>query len=63
MIKYIYDFQHKIEEEREQNLVKQFTLHSANAYSEAFPTSKQGVYLIEGNYFHKNIHLRCLKSL
>ena len=63
MEKYAYDFKHKIEREREreQNLVKQFTLHSAEAYSEPFPTSKQGGYLIENNYFHKNIHLRCLK--
>ena len=50
------------EREREQNLAKQFTLHSTEAYSEPFPTSKQGGYLIiGGNYFHKNIHLRCLK--
>ena len=69
MAKYTYDFKHKIkrererqrEREREQNLAKQFTLHSAEAYSEPFQTSKQGCYLIEGNYFHKNIHLRCLK--
>ena len=73
MAKYTYDFKHKIERERqrqrdrdtererEQNLAKQFTLHSAEAYSEPFPTSKQGGYLIGGNYFHKNIHLRCLK--
>ena len=63
MEKYAYDFKHKIEREREreQNLVKQFTLHSAEAYSEPFPTSKQGGYLIEGNCFHKNIQLRCLK--
>ena len=26
-----------------------------------FPTSKQGRYLIGGNCFHKNVHLRCLK--
>ena len=49
------------ESNREQKLAKQFTLHSAEAYSEPFPTSKQGGYLIGGNYFHKNIHLRCLK--
>ena len=43
-------------------MAKQFTLHSTEAYSEPFPTSKQGGYLIiGGNYFHKNIHLRCLK--
>ena len=36
------------------NLVKQFTLHSAEEYSEPLPTSKQRGYLIGGNYFHKN---------
>ena len=46
----------------EQNLAKQFTLHSAEVYSEPFPTSKQGGHLIGGNYFHKSIYLRCLKS-
>ena len=69
MAKYTYDFKHKIEREteterqryreREQNLAKQFTLHSAEAYSEPFPTSKLGGYLTGGKYFHKNIHLRC----
>ena len=49
MAKYTYDFEHK--RYREQNLAKQFTLHSAEAYSEPFPTSKQGGYLIGGNYF------------
>ena len=39
------------------NLAEQFTLHSAEAYSEPFPTSKQGVCLNGGNYFHKKIHL------
>ena len=34
-------------------MAKQFALHSPEAYSEAFPTSKQGVYLIEDNYLHK----------
>ena len=48
--------------QREQNLAKQFTLHSAEGYSEPSPTSKQGGYLIGGNYFHKSIYLRCLKS-
>ena len=37
-----------------QNLAKQVTLHSAEAYSEHFPTSKQGGYLIGGKYFQKN---------
>ena len=41
------------ETEREQNLAKQFTLHLAETYSEPFPTSKPGGYLIGGNYFHK----------
>ena len=57
MAKYTCDFIHKIY----CNIYKQFTLHSAEAYSEAFPTSKQGGYLIGGNYFHKKLHLRCLK--
>ena len=67
MAKYTYDFKHKIERkrerkrEREQNLAKQFTLHSVEVYSEPLPTSKQGGYLIGGNYFQKNIHVRCLK--
>ena len=72
MAKYTYDFKHKIERERERdrdrdrekekrNLTKQFTLHSAEAYSEPFPTSEQGGYVTGGSYFHKNIHLRCLK--
>ena len=39
-------------------MTKQFTLHSAEAYSEPFPTSKQGGYLIGGNYFHKKLNLR-----
>ena len=37
------------------NMAKQFTLHSAKAYSEPFPTSKQAGYLIGGNYFHKKL--------
>ena len=44
-------------------MAKQFTLHSVEAYSEPFPKSKQGGYLIGGNYFHKRLHLRCLKKL
>ena len=43
-----------------QKLAKQFTLHSAEAFSEPFQTSKQGVYLFGGNYFRKKLHLRCL---
>ena len=42
-------------------MAKQFTLHSVEAYSEPFPKSKQGGYLIGGNYFPKRLHLRCLK--
>ena len=30
------------------------TLNSEEAYSEPFPTLKQGAYLIGGNYFTKN---------
>ena len=59
MAKYTCDFKYKIY--KQQNLAKQFTSHSAEAYSEPFPTSKQGDYTIGGNYFHKNIHLRRLK--
>ena len=74
MAKYTYDFKHMFQTEkerkrktethtqREQNLAKQFTLNSAEGYSEPSPTSKQGGYLIGGNYFHKSIYLRCLKS-
>ena len=51
MAKYTYDFKHKIEREREQNLAKQFTLHSAEVYSEPFSTSNQGGYLIGGIIF------------
>ena len=35
--------------------------NSAEAYSEPFPKSKPGRYLIGGNYFHKKLYLRCLK--
>ena len=42
-----------------QKLAKQFTLYPPEAYSERFQTSKQG-YLFGGNYFRKNLHLRCL---
>ena len=48
MLQYIYIYKNKI------NLAEQFTLHSAEAYPEPFPKSKQGGYLIGGNYFHKN---------
>ena len=49
-------------ESKTENFAKQFTLHSAETYSEPFPTCKQEGYLIiGGNYFHKNVHLRCLK--
>ena len=37
------------------NMAKQFTLHSAKAYLEPFPMSKQAVYLIGVNYFHKKL--------
>ena len=39
----------------------QFTLYSANAYSEPCQISKQGDYLLGGNYFREKLHLRCLK--
>ena len=42
-------------------MTKQCTLYSAEAYSEAFPTSKQCGYLNGGNYFHKILHLICWK--
>ena len=42
-------------------MTKQFTLHSEEVYSEPFPTSKQDGYLSGGNYFHKKLHLTCLK--
>ena len=71
MAKCTFDFKHKIERDREreresvgeQNLARQFPLHSAEAYSELFPTSKYERYLIGGSYFHKYIHIRCLKRL
>ena len=49
------------ESNREQKLAKQFTLDSAETYSEPFPTSNQRGYLIGGDYFQKNIQLRWLK--
>ena len=67
MAKYTCDFKRKkycyIYVYIQQNLAKQFTFHSVEVHSEPFPfpTSKQGNYLIGGNYFHKNLHLRCLK--
>ena len=45
-----------------QNLAKQFTLHSVEAHSETFQTSKQGDYLLGGNYFHKNSILHVWKG-
>ena len=57
MAKYTYDFERERDRDRdrdrERNMAKQFTLHSAEAYSEPFPTSKQGGYLIGGNFFTK----------
>ena len=49
MAKYTCDLKHKIY----CNIYKQFTFHSTEAYSEPFPTSKQGGYLNGGNYFPK----------
>ena len=57
------DRQRQRETEREQNLAKQFTLHLAETYSEPFPTSKPGGYLIGGNYFHKKLQLQVLNTL
>ena len=54
MVKYTCDLKHKI---LCKNQANQFTLHSAEAYSEPFPTSKQGGYLVGGNYFHQNFIL------
>ena len=61
MAKYTCDFKHKvycniyiyIYIAKHCQAAKQFTLYSAEAYSELFPTSKRGGYLIGGNYFHK----------
>ena len=38
-------------------LAKQFTLHSVEAYSEPFQTTKQGDYFFGGKHFHKKIQL------
>ena len=53
MAKYTYDFKHKIERERKKERKREresktwpSSLHSAEACSEPFPTSKQGGYLI-----------------
>ena len=67
MVKWTFDFKQNILQYIYiyiyiyQNLAKQLTLHSAEAYSEPFSTSKQGSYLIGGNYFHKKLDLRCMK--
>ena len=42
-------------------MAKQFTLNSAEAYSERFTTSKQGGDLIRGKHFYRKLFLRCLK--
>ena len=61
MAKYTSDFEHTAIYIY-QNLAKEFILHSAEAYSEPFPMSTQGGYLIGGRYFHKKLLLRCLKK-
>ena len=67
MVKYACDFKHKIYCNIyiyiyiAKHIVKQLTLHPAETYSEPFLTSKQGRYLIGGNYLHEKLHLRCLK--
>ena len=43
-------------------MAKQFTLHSVEVFSEPFPTSKQGGYLMGGNYFHKKLILDVWKG-
>ena len=42
------------------DLAQQFTLHSAEAYSQPYQTSKQGGYLLRVNCCHKKLDLRCL---
>ena len=61
MAKYTCYFKPKIYYNINQQLAKQFILHSAEASSEPFQTSKQGDYLFGGNCFHKKFLLRCLK--
>ena len=53
MGKYTCYFKHKMCCNIQQNLGKQFTLHQAGSYSEPFQLSKQGGYLLRGNYLHK----------
>ena len=60
MAKYTCDFKHRIYC-IQQNLAEQFTLHSAKAYPEPFPTSKEGGYFIGSNNFPKKLHPRSLK--
>ena len=57
MAKYTCYFKPKMYCDINQTLVKQFTLHSAEAYSEPFQTSKQSGYLFGGNYFRQNFIL------
>ena len=53
MTKYTCYFKPKQYSNKNQKLAKQFTLHSAEAYSEPFQTSKQEGYLFGGNHFRK----------
>ena len=41
---------------------QEFYLNSTETYSEPFPTSKKGGYLIEGNYFFRKLHLRSFEK-
>ena len=71
MAKYTCYFKPKIYCNIYQNLAKQFTLYSAEAYLEPFQMYKPGVYFFGkksfkkkfeggGNYFRKKLHPRCL---
>ena len=51
MAEYTCYFKTKIYCNKKQKWAKQFTLHSAEVYSEPFETSKQGGYLFGGSYF------------
>ena len=61
MAKYTCYFKVKIYCNINQKL--QFTLPSAEAYSEPFQMSKWGDYLVGCNYFRKKLHLKCLTRL
>ena len=54
MAKYTCYFKHKIYCNIYQNLAKQFTLRSAETYSESFQTSKQVINSLEVTVFTKS---------